>query len=107
MSDSDVKQTSANLRGCAGTPGPGRPKGSQNKATAAARESFAALVEANLPKLQEALDAVYEKDKAKFVDLFLGLAEYVLPKLARTETTLSGDGERPPALIVMNSGRAK
>lgn len=106
MSD-DVKQTPANARVGSGLPGPGRPKGSQNKATAAVRDAFATLVEANLPKLQDALDAVYEKDKAKFVDLFLGLSEYVLPKLARTETTLSGDNDRPPALVVMNSGTRK
>lgn len=97
------KQTPENARIGEGKAGPGRPKGVANKATAAVREAFASLVEANLAKLQDALDAIYEKDKARWFDMVLGLAEYVLPKLARTETTLKGDEDRPPSLIITRS----
>jgi len=81
-------------------PGPGRPKGSANVATAQAREAFEAFVTNNTQKMQALFDRVAVDDPDKALDLLAKLAEFVLPKLARTETTLSGDSERPPALVI-------
>jgi hypothetical protein len=81
------KESSDNRRVGDGTPGPGRPKGSPNKATAAVREAIAQFAEQNVGKLQEWLDQVAEKDPAKAADLFVRVLEYHVPKLARTEVS--------------------
>lgn len=69
-------------------PGPGRPKGSINKATKNARAAIAALVEANIPKVQRWLNKIAKDEgpKAAFQCL-MDLVEYHVPKLARTELT--------------------
>jgi len=66
-------------------PGPGRPKGSVNKATTQAREAIALFVDNNANKLQEWLDKVAMKDPEKAFSLFQSVIEYHIPKLARTE----------------------
>lgn len=98
-----------------GNAGKGRPKGAPNKTTATARQAFATLVEGNAPQMQTWLekvangiplmevikegDAVIERqverngvlawlvppapDKA--LDIMQKMAEYHIPKLARTE----------------------
>lgn len=75
-----------------------RPKGSPNKATAAAREAIAAFVDGNAHRLTEWLDAVADGDPtndlkpnpAKAFELFQSVVEYHIPKLARTELNHSG-----------------
>lgn len=79
------KQTRRNGVGCRGTPGPGRPKGSPNKATADVRAAIAAFAEANVGKLQEWLDRIAEDEPARAADLFVRVLEYHIPKLGRTE----------------------
>jgi len=88
----------------------GRPAGSPNKATAAAREAIGLFVDGNAHRLGEWLDAVAHGVKAedpntgeeKFVvapnpakafDMFQSVVEYHIPKLARTE--LAGDKDNP------------
>ena len=74
-------------------PGPGRPKGLPNKATADARRAIAAFVDENAHRLTEWLDAVASGDPeqdlkpnpAKAFELFQSVVEYHIPKLARTE----------------------
>lgn len=79
--------------------GPGRPKGSVNVATAQVRQAFETFVQANSAKMQELFDRVAADDPYKALDLMSKLAEYVLPKLARSETTSSGDADRPALVI--------
>lgn len=85
------KETAGIRRVGDGTPGPGRPKGVPNRATAAVREAIAAFAEANIGKLQGWLEATARKHPEKAADLFLRALEYHIPKLARTETTLEGE----------------
>jgi chorismate synthase len=60
----------------------GRPKGAANKATAAARETIAAvLAGADAEKLAAQLNKLTGKD---YIDAFVKLAEFVTPKLQRT-----------------------
>jgi len=73
-------------------PGPGRPKGALNKNTRELRESFRLIAENQTPKLQEALDKLFEKDPDKAIKHLLALSEYVTPKLARTEMTGADNG---------------
>jgi hypothetical protein len=90
-----------------GKPGPGRPPGCPNKATAAVREAFEAFMQANTEKMQALFDKTAEKDPYKALDLLARFAEFVTPKLARTETKLSGDEEKPAALIIKRSERPR
>jgi hypothetical protein len=65
-----------------------RPKGSPNKATAAAREAIARFVDDNASKLQKWLDEIAEKDGPRAAyQCFMDVVEYHVPKLARTEIT--------------------
>lgn len=74
----------------------GRKAGAVNRATKKSREAFALLMEGNVDRMQEWLDAIAKDPKhgpkAAF-DCILDLAEYHLPKLARTE--LVGDPDAP------------
>ena len=65
--------------------GGGSRKGIPNKATADVRNVFSAFVEANAEKAQALFDRVAVRDPAKALDLLARLAEFVVPKLARTE----------------------
>jgi hypothetical protein len=74
--------------------GAGRPAGSPNKSTALAREAIAKFVDGNADKLQQWLDeiAMNEKLGPKVAfDCFMQVAEYHVPKLARTEHTSPED----------------
>ena len=94
------KETSKNARIGAGKPGPGRPKGTANKSTVQVREVFARFVEANAGKVQTLFDRVAEDDPAKALDLLARLSEFVVPKLARTETTIDGEVSLATRLII-------
>ena len=63
----------------------GRPKGSPNKSTQEVRDSFHCFVEGNQDKFSEWIERVAEKNPAKAIELVTNLAEYILPKLSRTE----------------------
>jgi len=66
----------------------GRPKGSQNKSTAAAREAIARVVDANAEKLGVWLDEIYRDHGAKeALTSFKDLIEYHVAKLSRQELT--------------------
>jgi hypothetical protein len=78
-----------------GAPGPGRPKGLPNKSTAIVREAIANLLERNSEKMDEWLQLVAYGDSElgvkpqpdKALDIMQKMAEYHIPKLARTEVT--------------------
>lgn len=67
----------------AGLAGPGRPAGSHNRATTEVREALADLTVANIPKLQEWLDRVAKHNPKAALEIYVKLAEFVLPRLAR------------------------
>jgi len=67
--------------------GKGRKPGVPNRATAAARNVFQALLDANQDKLQAVLHEAHKSDKARWWGMMMDLSEYVVPKLARTEIT--------------------
>lgn len=86
----------------------GRPKGSPNKATSAAREAIAVFVDSNAHRLQAWLDDIANGERLKPGDpdsiwlrepnpklafeMFQSVVEYHVPKLARTEHTGEGGG---------------
>jgi hypothetical protein len=74
----------------------GRSVGTPNKSTALAREAIAKFVDGNSHKLQEWLDDIATNEKLGpkvAFDCFMQVAEYHVPKLARTEHT--GDATAP------------
>ncbi len=78
----------------------GRVAGVPNKSTALAREAIARFVDGNSHKLQEWLDeiAMNEKLGPKVAfDCFMQVAEYHVPKLARTEHI--GDDDQPVKVV--------
>lgn len=97
-----------------------RPKGSPNKATAAAREAIAAFVDGNahrltgwldqvatgVPKMQDGAPVPGEflvyPNPAKAFEMFQSVVEYHVPKLARTEVT--GEGGGPLSVEIVRFG---
>jgi hypothetical protein len=85
--------------------GKGRKPGVPNKATGAVRDLFAKFVEANASKAQELFDKVAADDPGKALDLLARFSEFVLPKLARTETTLDGEVTMATRLVIKRPDR--
>ena len=75
--------------------GKGRPKGSSNKSTTMAREAIARFVDGNAHKLEEWLDQVAQDNPAEAFKLYQSVVEYHIPKLARTDTTVTGSDGGP------------
>ena len=74
-------------------PGPGRPKGLPNKATANAREAIAAFVEQQTPRLAHLLERIEaEEGPMAAFKCIQDMVEYHVPKLARTEVTGADGG---------------
>lgn len=72
----------------------GRPKGAKNRVTTETREAFKNLLEMNTPNMIGWMERVAEDDPAKALDLSAKLAEFVIPKLGRTELQpLDGEGK--------------
>lgn len=78
--------------------GMGRPKGSQNKATAKVREAIAKMAEENAENFNYWLSEVALKSPEKACEIYLKAIEYHIPKLARTEVT--GNDGKPLEVVV-------
>lgn len=101
MGDLPVKKTQRKSNLPPG-PGPGRPKGLPNKATANAREAVARLVDNNSERLQEWLDQIALTDGPKAAyQCLLDILEYHVPKLSRVENT-GKDGAEPTLRIILD-----
>lgn len=77
------------------TSGQGRPKGSKNKDTAHIKEAVSNFVQGNAGRVQGLFDELAATNPGKALDIYFGAAEYVLPKLARTENTTELVGQLP------------
>jgi hypothetical protein len=72
--------------------GKGRKKGVPNRVTREVREAVKAALDAQGDKLSTWFDEVAADDPGRALQLYGQLAEYVAPKLGRTEVT-GKDGE--------------
>lgn len=69
----------------------GRGKGVPNKSTTLAREAIATFVDNNTHRLERLLDKIEEDSAKDAFDAITKVMEYHLPKLARTDTNLTGN----------------
>ncbi len=72
----------------ADNPGTGRPKGAENKETKKLREAIAAITEGGIEDFQRALNEVLEENPSKYLELYLKLLEYTMPKLRSVDTNI-------------------
>lgn len=80
--------------------GGGSRKGSPNKVTREVREAFRLLLEGNVHHMNGWLQKVAKDDPAKALELMGKLADYVIPRLARTELT-GQNGKELPGLVYL------
>lgn len=74
---------------------PGQGKHGPPKATLLAREAIAKLVDGNAHRLAGWLDQIAAESPEKAYRCFMDVVEYHIPKLARTEQTISGPDGGP------------
>ena len=66
----------------------GRPKGAENKETKKLREAIASITVGGVEDFQRALNEVLEENPSKYLELYLKLLEYTMPKLRSIDTNI-------------------
>ena len=66
----------------------GRPAGVENKEKKALRESINAILEGGIEDFNGAMAELRESNPGKYLDIYVKLIEYGLPKLRSVDTTL-------------------
>ena len=66
----------------------GRPKGAENKETKKLREAIAAITNGSVEDLQGAFAEIRENNPVKFIEMYLRLLEYTMPKLRSIENNI-------------------
>jgi hypothetical protein len=69
----------------------GKQKGTPNKATSEIKQAYKNLIENNLDNITIWLEQVAEKNPDRALGILIDLSEFVVPKLARTETKHEGE----------------
>ncbi len=71
----------------------GRKKGTPNKTTKEIKEAFEMIVDNNLSNIDEWIKNIADDNPEKAINIILKFAEYVLPKLNKTEYIETKDDE--------------
>jgi hypothetical protein len=83
----------------------GRPKGAEGKDTKRLREAIAAITEGGIEDFQRALGEVLEENPAKYLELYLRLLEYSMPKLRSIDTNVElGESTLHKITVEINAG---
>ena len=80
----------------------GRKKGVTNRTTKEAREFFTKVVQGQFDNIEGAMQELYEKDKARYIDALTKLVQYVLPK--KTDITTDDKPIQQLPKIVIKHG---
>lgn len=84
---------------------PGRRKGSLNKVTAEVRSKFSQLVDSySWEELKADLDSLEPKDRLSTLATY---AEFVLPKLQRTQLSTDEEGSNGITIQIIDKGTGK
>ena len=67
----------------------GRPKGAENKEVKTLRESINAILEGGIEDFNGAMSELRETNPGKYLDIYVKLIEYGMPKLRSVDTTIS------------------
>ena len=62
--------------------------------------AISAFVEKNSKKVDQLFATLCQEDPGKALQIYFGAAEYVIPKLARTESTVEHSGAIQGVLVV-------
>lgn len=83
----------------------GRPKGAENKETKKLREAIAAITTGGVEDFQRALGEVLEENPSKYLELYLKLLEYTMPKLRSIDTNIElGESTIHKITVEVNAG---
>jgi len=86
----------------------GRPKGAEGKDTKKLREAIAAITNGGVEDFQRALGEVLEENPAKYLELYLRLLEYTMPKLRSIDTNIElGDNTIQKITVEVNAKRTE
>jgi hypothetical protein len=86
----------------------GRPKGAENKETKKLREVIAAITTGGVDDFQRALGEVLEENPSKYLELYLKLLEYTMPKLRSIDTNIElGDNTIQKITVEVNAKRSE
>ena len=75
-----VRESQGILRVGTGLPGPGRGRGTPNRATADVRRAVASIAQRNVVAFETWLHQVAESDPARAAELFLRMLEFHIPR---------------------------
>jgi hypothetical protein len=79
----------------------GRPPGIGNATSESIKATFAALLEGNQDKLQDALEKVYEKSPSEFLKYWIEMSTRFVPQVSRQEITGKDGEDFQPVQIVL------
>ena len=86
----------------------GRPKGSEGKDTKRLREAIAAITNGSVEDLQSCFAEIREDNPVKFIEMYLRLLEYTMPKLRSIDTNIElGDNTIEKITVEVNAKRAE
>ena len=67
----------------------GRPKGAENKEKKTLRESINSILEAGIEDFNSSMAELRETNPKAYLDVYIKLIEYGLPKMRSVDTTIS------------------
>lgn len=80
--------------------GQGRPKGAENKETKKIRESISAILGGGLEDFNRVMGELQTTNPVKFVETYIKLLEYSVPKLRAVESTVEFGNETVSKIVV-------
>jgi hypothetical protein len=78
----------------------GRPVGAENKNRATLREAISKATEGQLPDFLRTLEELREEQPAKFLEIYLRLLEYSIPKLRSIDTNVELGSDTISKIVV-------
>jgi len=82
------------VKGQSGNPN-GRPKGAENKVTKESRELFKAIMDGEVPNIEEALGLLRENSPEKYLKALASLFPYFMPKKLEAEVQVNAAPKEP------------